>query len=549
MIEECKKGDKEALNLFYLRFAPRMLSVIHRYIPDEKDAEDVLHDGFIVALTRLDSLRDAGKTEIWLATIMKNLSLRFLQAQDMATILHDIPEVEDTPDIDTFIDLDTLESLIEKLPSGYQKVFRLAFLENKSHKEIGNLLGIAPKSSASQLHHAKLMMRELITEYKLQIGLGCLLAIAILTGIVLHNHQSQVPDVDDVLISEADDSSIEPVTETPLISPDNKVKNPAARTATKPNTRRNAVSDPYAGVYTEGEDIKGADEEPGDVSVARQPDIQTLAQGAPTTDSIRHGDIPSIMNEHGRYTYIEENDYTHDPVYVRKSEKGWSVKIGADPALLSFNDFGLNDDLADFNQYPDDGYPLGPDEPDDEDGTRKMHKNAKTNTFKDYKYVSQTHYLPITVALTASRNLSHTFSVESGVRYTYLHSSFETTTSKAHCHWHYAGIPVKLNIKICSGQRFNFYAGFGGMVDIPLYSNATVTTTSSHPDLRPGSFKSPVVWSLSGNLGISVKLSKKIDIFLEPTLQYHFEQKYTVPNIWTEDKWGVSLPLGFRFNM
>lgn len=33
LVEECLKGDKDALNLFYVRFAPRMLGVIRRYVP------------------------------------------------------------------------------------------------------------------------------------------------------------------------------------------------------------------------------------------------------------------------------------------------------------------------------------------------------------------------------------------------------------------------------------------------------------------------------------------------------------------------------------
>lgn len=51
LIYKCKEGDKEALNTFYTRFAPKMLGVIRRYISNPNDAEDILHDGFIVAFT------------------------------------------------------------------------------------------------------------------------------------------------------------------------------------------------------------------------------------------------------------------------------------------------------------------------------------------------------------------------------------------------------------------------------------------------------------------------------------------------------------------
>lgn len=148
LVEECIKGNPDALNLFYTRFAPKMYSVVMRYVPNHSDAEDILHDGFVVAFTRLKSLRNYKSVEYWLASIMKNLSLQFLQTQDVVTILHEIPEVEDTPEFNDIIDLPTLEALIQKLPKGYQTVFRLSVFENKTHKEIAKILGIAPNSSS-----------------------------------------------------------------------------------------------------------------------------------------------------------------------------------------------------------------------------------------------------------------------------------------------------------------------------------------------------------------------------------------------------------------
>ena len=98
-----------------------MLGVIRRFVPDSEDAEDILHDGFIVAMTRLDQLRDPDYIERWLATIMRNLALRFLHEQDISTMLDEMPEMMDSPELDGFIDLDTLESLIKNFPAVIRK--------------------------------------------------------------------------------------------------------------------------------------------------------------------------------------------------------------------------------------------------------------------------------------------------------------------------------------------------------------------------------------------------------------------------------------------
>lgn len=525
LVEECRNGDKEALNLFYLRFAPRMLSVIHRYIRDEKDAEDVLHDGFIVALTRLDSLRDADKVELWLATIMKNLSLQFLQSQDMAQILHDIPEVEDTAEIDDILDFNTLESLIAKLPAGYQKVFRLAILENKSHKEIGKLLGIAPNSSSSQLFHAKLMMRKLIKDYKLQAGLGCLLIIGVLSTLFIRNRHTFAPVGHEILIANVIDTVSESEPDTLLKSADNPMRNTTAHNSIK--TQKISPINQEA--------LNSEQEEADSIASVEEPAIAAI-------DSVG---LP-LMIEEEYYGFIE-NEPEKLPL-KGKSAGGWALNVGADTGLLSFNSLTIGDYCQSAGPGGNLENPNNPDpeNPDEKENAPKMMR--RTGGYQDYSGVNHSNSLPVSVAFSVSRSLDDIFSVEGGVRYTYLHSTFETSAAVANCHWHYLGIPLKLNVKIYAAHRFKLYAGVGGAMDIPLYSNAVVTASSANPDLKPGRFSSPVMWSLQGNLGVALKLSKRVDLFLEPTLQYHFDQDYTVPNTWTDNRWGISLPLGLRLN-
>ncbi|MDE6768299.1 MAG: hypothetical protein K2J78_01085, partial [Muribaculaceae bacterium] len=170
-------------------------------------------------------------------------------------------------------------------------------------------------------------------------------------------------------------------------------------------------------------------------------------------------------------------------------------------------------------------------------------------SYNDYKKVGHTNYLPISFSVAVNKALDNTFSVETGLTYTYLYTTFESYPSISSCHWHYLGIPLKLDINLCSLRRVKMYTAIGGIMDIPLYSKADVTTTSGSSTLWGGKFNSPVVWSLSASYGISIKLSKKVDIFLEPTLQYHFDHNVTVPNVWSDEKWGFSLPIGFRFNL
>lgn len=75
-------------------------------------------------------------------------------------------ETEAEPDLEEISQQEIME-MIHALPDGYRTVFNLVVFEEKSHKEIAEILGIAENSSASQFHRAKLMLARKIKEYKM----------------------------------------------------------------------------------------------------------------------------------------------------------------------------------------------------------------------------------------------------------------------------------------------------------------------------------------------------------------------------------------------
>ena len=193
LLERCKKGDKEALGLLYTTYSKRMMCVICHYIPDLNAARDILHDGFLIIFSRINQLRDAEKLEYWMGTIMKNLALQYLKEQDFIQLLTGDYDALDIPEFEESITIEELEIMINRLPMGYRKVFKLAVLENKSHKEIANLLGISEQTSGSQLFHARVMLRKMIVKYKIEKSMA-VLAIIIAIGIFLRNqniHKTQ----------------------------------------------------------------------------------------------------------------------------------------------------------------------------------------------------------------------------------------------------------------------------------------------------------------------------------------------------------------------
>ncbi|MDE6561796.1 MAG: sigma-70 family RNA polymerase sigma factor [Muribaculaceae bacterium] len=539
LVEECRSGDRDAMSILYTRFAPRMLHVISRYVNDRDSAHDILHDGFIAAFTRINTLHDPEHIEFWLATIMKNLSLKYLQAQTVTSILEEIPEIVEEPEIDDIIDFDTLETLIRQLPEGYQKVFRLAVLEGKTHKEISEILGIAPNSSSSQLFHAKIRMRELIKDYQLRAGLISILLLIACSGLLFLSRKAEDLSTRDSLSADA--------------RPKKHISKQVSPTEIDSEGLTEKKAPPFANVlpkHTPPAITAAAAEDPAAVG-----NMSSISPAVPESESSIESDsigesISSEKRESIPLMPLEDkntNDFDRlfaDLPRKRSKDKGWSAGISFDPGIISFNN------TADENFASDPPFhdPEGPSHGTDED---KVPSQARISPItEDLEYSLATaprrHYLPITFALTAEKHFTSWLGLESGIGYSYLHTDFERYKEPSTCHWHYIDIPLKVNLYAYTSPRIKLYGSLGGKVAIPVYSYAQI---APNPYAHSGTFKSKAVWAVGGSVGAAFRISKNVDIFVEPTLRYHFPQECTIPNIWTDDEpWSISIPLGFRFS-
>ena len=165
-------GDNTATEWIYRKHVRYMSALCSRYITEDEDIKDVLQESFIKIFTSLDSFeyRGEGSLKAWMAKITLNETLKFVRnnsrlpinsIDDKDTNIADGDSME-TEDIPT----DVLHRFIRELPDGYRTVFNLYVIDDKSHKEIAQLLGIKENTSASQLHKAKSMLAQKIKHYR-----------------------------------------------------------------------------------------------------------------------------------------------------------------------------------------------------------------------------------------------------------------------------------------------------------------------------------------------------------------------------------------------
>ena len=150
LADGCRRGDNKARRELYERYAGRMLALCQRYVGSREEAEDLLHDGFLKLYSSFDKFtwRGEGSLRAWIERVMTNIALQYLRRTDVlsqSAALDTLPlESYDEPEAETAeqIPQRVLLKFVSELPAGYRTVFNLYVFENKSHKEIAQMLSI-----------------------------------------------------------------------------------------------------------------------------------------------------------------------------------------------------------------------------------------------------------------------------------------------------------------------------------------------------------------------------------------------------------------------
>ncbi len=155
----CIKGDGNAQNELYRRYAPKLWGVCLRYAKNRMSAEDILQEGFIRIFTYLDKFENKGSFEGWMRRTMVNTAInyykKFLSTSREAEY-HEYMSGK-TLDADALSSMSHQEllKLVQQMPNGYRTVFNLYIIEGYSHKDIAEKLSISENTSKSQLSRAR----------------------------------------------------------------------------------------------------------------------------------------------------------------------------------------------------------------------------------------------------------------------------------------------------------------------------------------------------------------------------------------------------------
>nr|WP_217425111.1 RNA polymerase sigma factor [Flavobacterium sp. 7E] len=144
----------------YNLFSRKFFGVCLKYSSNYADAQDNLQDGFLIIFRKIEQYSGKGSFEGWAKRILINSALqKFKGVRFMEVLNENIPEIEVEID-EEGVPLDYLMQIIQELPDQYRIVFNLYVLDGYSHKEISEMLKISTGTTKSNLHRARLLLKE-----------------------------------------------------------------------------------------------------------------------------------------------------------------------------------------------------------------------------------------------------------------------------------------------------------------------------------------------------------------------------------------------------
>lgn len=271
------------------------------------------------------------------------------------------------------------------------------------------------------------------------------------------------------------------------------------------------------------------------------PKSAIITERLESTDTIKNNETENKSLDNGEvYKITEEEQKTAIDELYNEEEKTILVDMG-------------NTKNAAKNRRWNLGLSMGGSR---EIGNKEENRNMLPNTseggygahdpLNTRRILSSNNHWSWNIGLSVRRQLSKRLSIESGLSYTLLSSDVtigiseheNTKAERLNQKLHYLGIPLSLNITLQESQRWQLYASAGGMAEHSIAAS-----------LGGNSFAiNAWQWSVNGAIGGQYNVSKYLGIYLEPRINYYFDDHTGIQSIRTESPCNLSLRIGLRLS-
>jgi RNA polymerase sigma-70 factor (ECF subfamily) len=177
IVKGCLNNDRKSQKLLFDTYANQLMSVSYRYMGNYDEADEILQESFIKIFTKLKTYSPSSDTFNvfhWMKSIVTNTAIDALRKRkrERKTISSDQDSMFKILNYDDLYNFESLEhnqkisnilmDAISKLSPAYRTVFNLYIIEEYTHAEIAEELGISEGTSKSNLFKAKANLKKML---------------------------------------------------------------------------------------------------------------------------------------------------------------------------------------------------------------------------------------------------------------------------------------------------------------------------------------------------------------------------------------------------
>ena len=163
LAQDFVRGEKAAFDWIYANYAKGMFAVCLRYTKNSDEAADILQEAFIKVYEKRSLFNPELEIGPWLKRIVINQAINHFRVNKRFELVEDDQYFEGAEEVIEVEDpgrmKEVLMAILQELPEGYRTVFNMYVIDNLTHQEIADYLGISVNTSKTQLLKARKMIR------------------------------------------------------------------------------------------------------------------------------------------------------------------------------------------------------------------------------------------------------------------------------------------------------------------------------------------------------------------------------------------------------
>jgi RNA polymerase sigma-70 factor, ECF subfamily len=173
LIARARAGDQEAFRVLFVRFARPVFQFIYQLVSQRDLADELTQETFVRAYRNLKQLRDDSRFSTWLFGIGHNVAREFLrskqrQVESLSEENNLREDAKSISPIDGVLEKElnlAIEKALQELDEERRAIFVLKVFQQRSYQEIVEITGFSLAKIKSELHRARLKLRQRLRCY------------------------------------------------------------------------------------------------------------------------------------------------------------------------------------------------------------------------------------------------------------------------------------------------------------------------------------------------------------------------------------------------